>query len=51
MKYRNLKDCIDVDDDAVKEYIAYEYNPEDIFKNEVLDRWATDNGYIKEADL
>ena len=34
--------------DWILEWIAEEFNPDDIFDNERLNEWAIENGYIKE---
>lgn len=34
--------------DRVVEYINDNLRPEDIFSDEELGEWATDNGYVKE---
>ena len=48
--FRTLDDCVSIDEEGVKEYIARNYNPEDIFPNYVLEIWAEDNGYKKVED-
>jgi hypothetical protein len=33
------------DDDAIKEYVKFQFAPEDIFDAEELAKWARENGY------
>jgi len=42
---------IKVDDDEVTAYVAKNYDPEDIFDNDTLEAWASENGFIKETDI
>ena len=44
---RSLNDCVSVNEDDIKEYIARNYDPDDIFPRHILDTWAEENGYKK----
>lgn len=34
--------------DAITEWIEKNLDPEDVFTDEQLEKWATDNGYVKQ---
>lgn len=38
---------VSIDAGEVLAYIADNFDPEDVFDEEVLVRWAEDNGYVK----
>lgn len=40
-----------IDFGDVVEYVAKECMPEDVFDEETLERWALDNGFVREEDL
>lgn len=37
----------DIDDETIKEYVQKTFEPEDIFSETQLEKWAESNGYIK----
>ena len=40
--------CNDIfPDDEIIDYVSTEYNPEDVFSEYSLDKWAKKNGYVK----
>jgi hypothetical protein len=41
---------VEVDDDDVKRYVQENYDPEEVYPVEELERWAERNGFAKEAD-
>ena len=36
------------DDDDIKDYVASNFDPEDVFDASNLERWAEENGYTEE---
>jgi hypothetical protein len=48
-RIRSLESCISIDEDDVKQYIKYNYSPEDIFDDDALHNWAMSHGYIEET--
>jgi hypothetical protein len=41
---------IDIDEDVILEEVKKNFYPEDVFSVEQLDRWAEENGYVKEEE-
>jgi hypothetical protein len=50
MSIKRIEDCITVDEDDVKKYIAYNYSPGDIYSEEELCSWAIENGFVKKEN-
>lgn len=47
---RDLKDCVtfDVDESEIKDYIQRNYDPDEIFDDAELSKWAKANGFVEE---
>ena len=39
---------VDIDEDAIVEYVKSNFNPEDVFPESELESWAESNGFIRE---
>ena len=44
-------DSVEFDIDDIKQQIQSEYGPEDIFEDQELEEWATENGFVKAEDI
>ena len=42
---------VEIDDKELKDHIVHEFDPEDVYPRDELEKWATDNGYVKESEI
>ena len=41
---------IEIDDDEITDYVAANFQVDDVFPKEELEEWAENNGFVKEEE-